>query len=57
MTLAELREQNIPAAALAVSSLYPAEFGPEGPEPRAPEPRDPVAAAAETAREVVRTWN
>ncbi|MFF1383117.1 hypothetical protein ACFVWT_06120 [Arthrobacter sp. NPDC058288] len=69
MTLAELNQQNIPTAALAVSSLYPAEFGPaprdtepraielRAPEPRAPEPRDSVAIAAETAREVVRTWN
>ena len=54
MTLAELHRQGIPAAALAVSSLYPAEFSPE---PRDTEPRDSVAAAAETAREVVRTWN
>lgn len=64
MTLAELREQNIPAAALAVSSLYPAEFGPEprdsepgDSEPGDPEPGDSVATAAETAREVVRTWS
>lgn len=64
MTLAELREQNIPAAALAVSSLYPAEFGPEPNDSesrdsvsRDAEYRDSVAGAAETAREVVRTWN
>jgi hypothetical protein len=57
MTLAELREQDFPSAALAVGSFYPAEFGPE---PRDTEPRQaghPVEAAAETAREVVRTWN
>lgn len=64
MTLAELKQQNIPAAALAVSRLYPAEFSPEPrhteprhTEPRDSEPRDSVANAAETAREVVRTWN
>ena len=64
MTLAELNEQNIPAAALAVSSFYPADFSPEprDAEPRstespATEPRDAVAMAAETAREVVRTWS
>jgi hypothetical protein len=49
MTLAELNGQGIPAAALAISSLYPAEFGPE--------PRESVAETAETAREVVRAWN
>ena len=47
MTLAELNRQGIPAAASAISSLYPAEFSPE---PRDTEPRDSVAAAAETAR-------
>ena len=59
MTLAELNRQGIPAAASAISSLYPAEFGPEprDTEPRDTEPRDSVAAAAETAREVVRAWN
>lgn len=64
MTLAELREQDIPSAALAVGSFYPAEFGPEpretGPRetgPRDAGPRYSVEAAAETAREVVRTWN
>ncbi|MCY1240401.1 hypothetical protein D9M72_532480 [compost metagenome] len=59
MTLAELNEQNIPAAALAVSSLYPAEFSP-GPcdtDVGDTELGDSVAVAAETAREVVRTWN
>lgn len=54
MTLAELHRQGIPAAALAISRLYPAEFSPG---PRDTEPRDSVAAAAEAAREVVRTWN
>jgi hypothetical protein len=49
MTLAELQEQRIPRAAAAIGSLYPEEFGPE--------PREPVAAAAETAREVVRSWS
>ncbi|MEV7134795.1 hypothetical protein AB0N24_18110 [Arthrobacter sp. NPDC093128] len=59
MTLAELNRQGIPAAAVAIGSLYPAEFGPEprDTQPRDSEPRDSVAAAAETAREVVRTWN
>lgn len=74
MTLAELHEQGIPAAARAVGSFYPAEFGtePRDSEPRNSEPRnselrdtepcdpqpcDSVALAAETAREVVRTWN
>ncbi|MDR6508753.1 hypothetical protein [Arthrobacter oryzae] len=59
MTLAELHRQGIPAAAAAIRRLYPAEFGPEprDTEPRDTEPHSSVAAAAETAREVVRTWN
>jgi len=64
MTLAELSRQGVPAAASAISSLYPVEFGPEagGAAPRGAAPCaaascDPVAAAAESAREVVRTWN
>jgi hypothetical protein len=49
MTLAELRQQGIPVAAEAISSIYPAEF--------AREPQALVAATAETAREVIRSWN
>lgn len=49
MTLAELHGQGIPRAAEAIGSLYPAEFSRD--------PRESVAATAETAREVVRTWN
>jgi hypothetical protein len=49
MTLAELRAQGIPTAAEAIGSLYPAEFSRD--------PRESVAVTAETAREVVRTWN
>jgi hypothetical protein len=49
MTLAELHGQGIPRAAAAVGSLYPAEFSREPPES--------VAGAAETAREVVRSWS
>ena len=64
MTLAELHRHGIPAAAAAIGTLYPAEFGPEprdteprDTEPSESKPRDSVATAAETAREVVRTWN
>jgi hypothetical protein len=49
MTLAELHGQGIPRAAEAIGSLYPAEFSRD--------PRESVAVTAETAREVVRTWN
>jgi hypothetical protein len=49
MTLAELNAQGIPTAAEAIGSLYPAEFSRD--------PRESVAVTAETAREVVRTWN
>jgi hypothetical protein len=49
MTLAELRETCPPAVAAAIEQLYPGEF--------APHPRDSPAAAAETAREVVRSWS
>ncbi|GAB4100207.1 hypothetical protein [Sinomonas halotolerans] len=48
MTLEELRDQGIPAAAAAVESLYPGEFSAAGPED--------ARAALETARTVVRTW-
>lgn len=63
MTLAELNQQDIPAVARAVGSLYPAEFSPEreaepgGTDTRDTDARETVAAAAETAREVVRAWN
>lgn len=49
MTLAELHAQGIPRAAEAIGRLYPAEFSRD--------PRESVAVTAETAREVVRTWN
>ncbi|WP_200891009.1 hypothetical protein [Arthrobacter sp. SPG23] len=66
MTLAELQQQNIPAAARAVSSLYPAEFGPAPRDsepcdteprasgPRASVPRDSVPSASEPRDSVPR---
>jgi hypothetical protein len=49
MTLAELDRHPLPAAADAVSRLYPGEFGPE--------PLPPVDVSAETVRRAVRSWN
>lgn len=49
MTLAELDRHPLPAAADAVSRLYPGEFGAE--------PLPPVALSAEAARRAVRSWN
>lgn len=49
MTHADLAEHPLPAAAAAISALYPGEFGPE--------PLPAVAASAATAREAVRSWS
>lgn len=49
MTLAELDEKGPPQVATAIARLYPGEF--------AAHPQESPAAAAETAREVVRSWS
>lgn len=49
MTLAELQENGPPALVTAIARIYPGEF--------AAYPQDEPAAAAETAREVVRSWS
>ncbi|PYI67488.1 hypothetical protein CVV68_10380 [Arthrobacter livingstonensis] len=64
MTLAELRERQLPLVADAVAAFYPAEFGPAdsgahdladgGPIPEA---GPGVAASAATARAVVASWH
>lgn len=49
MTLAELQEKGPPPLATAIARLYPGEF--------AAHPQESPAAAAEIAREVVRSWS
>ncbi|CAM3306320.1 hypothetical protein PSET11_03221 [Arthrobacter ulcerisalmonis] len=49
MTLAELGAQNLPAAAHAITALYPGEFGHE--------PLPTVTASAAAARAAVQAWN
>jgi hypothetical protein len=49
MTLAELQENGPPALVTAIARIYPGEF--------AAHPQESPAAAAETAREVVRSWS
>jgi hypothetical protein len=49
MTLAEFKENGPPAVANAIGRIYPGEF--------AAYPQESPAAAAETAREVVRSWS
>lgn len=49
MTLAELQENGPPALVAAIARIYPGEF--------AAHPQESPADAAETAREVVRSWS
>lgn len=49
MTLAELQEKGPPPLATAIARIYPGEF--------AAYPQESPATAAETAREVVRSWS
>lgn len=49
MTLAELQENGPPALVTAIARIYPGEF--------AAHPQESPGAAAETAREVVRSWS
>lgn len=49
MTLAELQENGPPALVTAIARIYPGEF--------AAHPQESAADAAETAREVVRSWS